>query len=345
MTTPSAGAQPTPGAATGDKAAADAAAAAAGSQGGDQAAAAAKAAADKAAADKAAADKAAADAAGQKVKGAEALFEGVLDPAAAKAAADKAAADKAAADKAAADKAAADAAAAATQTWLLADGVPGKEAPPEWFLADKYKTVAEQAKAYVEAQKKLGGFTGAPKDGNYEIKLPSTVVGEIDPEHPMTQRLVEFARTKNMSQEAFSEAIGIFAEYEASLIPTLEDIHAEIGDNAVSRINSLGNWAKANLMPEELATFVEATSGSNAAAVVKAVEAIVAKTRQPSIGRPGTDAASSGPGTLAEINAMQARVNPKTGKRFYEEDAGYRANVENARMAYFKAQQPANKVI
>ena len=36
---------------------------------------------------------------------------------------------------------------------------------PEWYKADKYKSVAEQAKAYTELEKKFGGFTGAPKDG------------------------------------------------------------------------------------------------------------------------------------------------------------------------------------
>lgn len=341
MTTPSADDKSTPGAAAGDEAAIAAASAAANSQGGDQAAA-DKAAADKAAADKTAADAAAAAAAASKpTKGAESLFEGVLDPA--KAAADKAAADKVAADKAAADKAAADA--QQHPEWFVADGVKGAGAPPAWFLADKYKTVADQAAAYPEVQKKFGAFTGAPKDGKYEIKLPDTVVGSIDAEHPMMQGLTEWAIKRNMNQEAFSEIIGQFAEYEASLVPTLEDIHADMGDNAVARINALGNWVKANLMPEELTAFIDATKGPNAAAVIKAVEAVVAKTRQISPGRPGADATAGAPNTESEINAMQARINPATGKRFYEEDSKYRAKVEEARMALYKAVQQPNRVI
>jgi hypothetical protein len=229
--------------------------------------------------------------------------------------------------------------------WFLAPNVKGTGKAPEWFLADKYKTMADQAQAYVAAQKALGGFIGAPKDGKYEVKLPAGLVGEIDPEHPMTKALTEFAIAKNMSQEAFSEAIGLFAEYEASLIPTLEDIHAEIGDNAVARIHTLGNWAKANLMPEELSTFLAATQGHNAAIVVKALETVVSKVRQPQIARPGNETSTGAVSTLAQINAMQARVNPATGKRFYEEDPQYRAKVEEARVSYFKSQQPATKVL
>ena len=33
---------------------------------------------------------------------------------------------------------------------------------PEW-LKDKYKTVEDQAKAYNDAEKKLGGFSGSPE--------------------------------------------------------------------------------------------------------------------------------------------------------------------------------------
>ena len=45
--------------------------------------------------------------------------------------------------------------------YYLADGVKGTGDIPEWYKADKYKSVAEQAKAYPELLSKFGGFTGA----------------------------------------------------------------------------------------------------------------------------------------------------------------------------------------
>ena len=54
--------------------------------------------------------------------------------------------------------------------YLFADGVVGEGDAPEWFKADKYKTVSDQAKAYVELESKFGGFKGAPKEGKYEVE-------------------------------------------------------------------------------------------------------------------------------------------------------------------------------
>ena len=44
--------------------------------------------------------------------------------------------------------------------WYLYEGIKGQGEMPSWFLADKYKNVMEQAKAYPEAQKRFGAFTG-----------------------------------------------------------------------------------------------------------------------------------------------------------------------------------------
>ena len=44
--------------------------------------------------------------------------------------------------------------------FFLSEGIKGVGDLPEWYKADKYKSVAEQAKAYTELEKKFGGFTG-----------------------------------------------------------------------------------------------------------------------------------------------------------------------------------------
>lgn len=49
--------------------------------------------------------------------------------------------------------------------WVLAEGVQGTGKRPEWFKGDKYGSVADQAKAYVDLEKRFGSFNGAPKDG------------------------------------------------------------------------------------------------------------------------------------------------------------------------------------
>ena len=49
-------------------------------------------------------------------------------------------------------------------TWNLSEDTPGKGDAPEWFKADKYKTVADQAKAYKDLEGRFGSFTGAPEE-------------------------------------------------------------------------------------------------------------------------------------------------------------------------------------
>jgi len=48
-------------------------------------------------------------------------------------------------------------------TFSWSEGVNGEGEAPEYFKADKYKSVADQAKAYTELEKRFGGFTGAPE--------------------------------------------------------------------------------------------------------------------------------------------------------------------------------------
>ena len=224
--------------------------------------------------------------------------------------------------------------------WFLYEGVKGVGKPPEWYKADKYKTVAAQAKAHTDLEKRFGAFTGAPENGVYEIKLPENLDGSLDVEHPLLKGLQTWAAEKQMSQEGFTEAITMLAEYEASLVPDISVIKAEVGDNADARIAAVASWGKANLKPDEFETLREATSGPNAAAVFKTIEAVVAKSRQVRLPKPGEDVVAAQPGGEAAINAAQAKIGPD-GKRLYETDAAYRAKVEKMRFDYYNSAQKA----
>jgi hypothetical protein len=224
--------------------------------------------------------------------------------------------------------------------WFLYEGVKGVGKPPEWYKADKYKTVAAQAKAHTDLEKRFGAFTGAPENGVYEIKLPENLDGALDVEHPLLKGLQTWAAEKQMSQEGFSEAITMLAEYEASLVPDISVIKAEVGENADARISAVASWGKANLKPDEFETLRLATSGANAAAVFKTIEAVVAKSRQVRLPKPGEDVVAAQPGGEAAINAAQAKIGPD-GKRLFETDAAYRAKVEKMRIEYYNSAQRA----
>ena len=125
--------------------------------------------------------------------------------------------------------------------YFLSDGIKGTGDTPEWYKGDKYKSVAEQAKAYTELEKKFGGFTGAPKDGYAGPE-------GIESDDALLQELTEFATKTNMSQEAFGEARELLtAQSEAVEAVSQEQEIAALGSNAEERIKNVEGYLKNNL--------------------------------------------------------------------------------------------------
>ena len=128
--------------------------------------------------------------------------------------------------------------------YFLSDGIKGSGDTPDWYKGDKYKSVAEQARAYTELEKKFGGFTGAPKDGY------SGPEG-IESDDALLQELTEFANKTNMSQEAFGDAWELLsAQNGAAEQVTQEQEIARLGDNAQERIKNVEGYLKNNLDSE-----------------------------------------------------------------------------------------------
>ena len=125
--------------------------------------------------------------------------------------------------------------------YFLSDGIKGSGDTPDWYKGDKYKSVAEQAKAYTELEKKFGGFTGAPKDG---YSGPEGIEGD----DALLQELTEFVTKTNMSQEAFGDAWELLsAQGQAVEQVTQEQEIASLGDNAQERIKNVEGYLKNNL--------------------------------------------------------------------------------------------------
>lgn len=223
--------------------------------------------------------------------------------------------------------------------WFLADGVKGTGQAPEWYKADKYKTVQAQAEAYASLEKRFGAFTGAPKDGKYEFKMPEGVTGELEADHPLLKKFGDWAKENQLSNDGYNAVLGMLAEYEAGLAPDIGAIRESLGKDGADRINAIAAWAKANI-PGEYDLFREATSGANAAAVFKLAETLIGKSKQIALPKPGEDVVGSIPGGEAAINAAQGKLGPD-GRRLYETDPVYRAKVEKMRMDYYNSRKAA----
>jgi hypothetical protein len=251
------------------------------------------------------------------------------------------AAPAAAAPAAAAPAAAAPAAPAAPvnpnspDAWVLAEGVLGTGPKPEWFKGDKYVTVADQAKAYVDLEKRFGSFVGAPKEGKYDNKLPEGAAVELVGDHPLLGTFSKWAGENQLSQKGYTELLGMLAEYEAQHVVDPAAVKTQIGENADARINAVAQWGKANLDADGYEALRVAVSGPQAAAAFKVLEAAIAKSVQPSLPKPGADVPAGGNASAqAEIDKLMQERLPNGKLRFFE-DPKFRKQVEDKRVALF----------
>lgn len=221
---------------------------------------------------------------------------------------------------------------------MLTEGVLGTGERPSWFKGDKYKSVAAQAEAYVALESRFGAFVGAPKDGKYEFKAPEGVAVEIIPDHPLVTEFGKWAAENQLSQTGYNTLLGMLGQYESSMIPDMAVIKAQVGENADARITAIAQWSKANMKPEEYATFRDATTGANAASVFKLVESLVGRTKQIVLPKPGADSPAAQAGGLKAIQDAQGKLGPDGKTRLWDSDPKYRIEIEGRYKDYFSAQ-------
>ena len=128
--------------------------------------------------------------------------------------------------------------------YFLSDGIKGVGDQPDWYKADKYKSVAEQAKAYTELEKKFGGFTGAPKDG-YEI------LEGVDADDALWNELVEFGTETNMNQAAMHRAWELLTAQEQAVEEvSFENEMHKLGQKAEARVGVVEQFMRNNMDPD-----------------------------------------------------------------------------------------------
>jgi hypothetical protein len=218
--------------------------------------------------------------------------------------------------------------------WFYADGAPGKGKMPDWFKADRYKTVDKQAEAYTHLEKRFGSFTGAP-ESDYVFKAPEGLNVELDNEHPLLKEMQKWGKEHQLSQAGYNEILGMLAQYEAAMLPDMAAIKQSLGADADTRIQNVVQWAHANLGKDGYGTLRAALSQHNAAEVFTVVEKLIGKTVQTPMPKPGEDVPAAQPGGEAAILARM-RVKGPDGKARYFTDPNYRHEVDNQLAEFYR---------
>jgi len=203
---------------------------------------------------------------------------------------------------------------------------------PEWFKADKYKTIDDQAKAYGDLEKRFGSFTGAPESYEAQLSDEMTELGvSIDSDDPLMAKAVEYAKASNMSQEGFNGMVQLYAENLVSEQIALDEHKSKqlesLGNNAAQRVDGINKWVDANMDAES----AEGLRGViTTAEGVKAIEQLISKTKNAPVAASDTVPAVSV--TQTELDAMYF-AKDDNGNRKINTDASFKADYESKKNA------------
>ena len=216
--------------------------------------------------------------------------------------------------------------------FFLSDGIKGVGDQPEWYKADKYKSVAEQAKAYTELEKKFGGFTGAPKDGY-------SVIEGVESDDALWQKLVSFGEKTNMSQSAMNDAWELLsAQDQAAEEVSMEVELQKLGDNGVERVKVVEQYMKNNLDGD---TYERLRYAVNSAEAVELIEALVKSTAPAKL--PIDGYIEPGGITWSDIEAEMFKKH-ESGQMLSAVDPNHEAKVQRM-MKEFGGDKPNVRVV
>ena len=135
--------------------------------------------------------------------------------------------------------------------YFLAEGVAAEGDKPDWYMADKYKSVADQAAAYPEAQKRIGELSEKLRSekgpDDYVLNAPEGF--EVDQEDPLLEKAVEYAKSINLSQAGYDDLISLYAQSKMAEQQGLEDFYkAEVAkiENYDAREKDIADFLEAN---------------------------------------------------------------------------------------------------
>lgn len=197
-------------------------------------------------------------------------------------------------------------------SWYWDSNTPGVGERPE-FLPEKYKSVADVAKAYKELESRLGT---APKEYDF-----SRGQAWMEPEYEPFQQMAEFARSKHVPQEVMDKFLDSVGLYLDEFRTDINEEKAKLGENAVERLQKLNNWAKSNLSEK---AFNALTAGMRTAEQIEALEEIRNKMLNNSTMVPGGNASAAATGMT--IEEYRSELNANYSK--YKSDPAYRKEME-----------------
>ena len=200
----------------------------------------------------------------------------------------------------------------AAPSWYWDENTPGTGERPS-YLPEKYKSVAEVAKAQRELESRLGS---APQAYDFS-KGESWIETEYEPFIEMA----EFAKSNHVPQVVMDKFLGSVTQYFDEFKSTLSEEKARLGENATERLTILNNWAKSNLSEK---SFASLSAGMRTAESIEALEEIREKMLSANTMVPSSN--SSTQLSSGSLEDYRSELNTNFAK--YKNDPHYRKEME-----------------
>lgn len=196
--------------------------------------------------------------------------------------------------------------------WYMDENTGMAGERPEW-MPPKFKSVADLAKSHQELEKKLGTV---PDDYDFSKSK------YLDPDYVPFEELKQVAKDKRVPQEVIDKMLESVDKYmDEFSIDDNEEIK-KLGDNAVDRLTTLNNWAKANLSNK---AYEALTSHLRSAESVEALEELRNKMMSSATQIPSGNQGSVNP--PASVEDIKMEISNNLTK--YKTDAAYRKDVSS----------------
>lgn len=194
--------------------------------------------------------------------------------------------------------------------WYLDEKTALAGERPPW-MPEKFKTVADLAKSNLELEKRLGVV---PDEYDFSKSR------YLDPDYVPFQELKQVAKDKRVPQEVIDKMLESVDKYmDEFKIDDSEEI-TKLGANAKDRLDTLNNWAKANLSNE---SYEALTSNLRTAESVKAIEELRNKMMS---GTPQIPNGNTGSITNnASLDDIKLELSNNLSK--YKSDVNYRKDL------------------
>jgi hypothetical protein len=159
--------------------------------------------------------------------------------------------------------------------WFLREGILGSGDRPNWLLEKYGYNVENQAKAYVDAGKKigelnqrLGAFSGAPD--KYDFSSVEDDNFKFDTQDKLFNEFVTECQNNNVSQDFALKIAGFAKQMQNESGVDLNQEKKDYGHTFANDVTHISNWIKNNVQNIDDAT--ELTNSINKAGAIRALK-------------------------------------------------------------------------